>query len=591
MSNRLVGYLQKRVVLTQQRLLQSGCPTFTTAFILADLLAEKPSVRRFSEFSGDLSGRYLGALSLWPDAGSEAELKKLARTMIKQQRPDGRFGDPDLDFSGPEVNKTHMPLLWGNGRLLVGLMEYYSRFQDAAVLQAAARLGDFLIRVSEFCQNEETAEALKSLGAYGFICFTQCNEGLVLLGEATGEQRYLETAQKIAGWVLPRGKQHSHGYLTTLRGIMHLHRVTGDAKLLKSVEKQFADLVESKDYLVTGGVPEYFGWKEQPLNSDASVAAHSTEESRDEGCSEADFLRLCLQLWQATGKVSYLEKAEHCLLNHLLFNQYSNGDFGHRALTWDGFKSYMNPGRAWWCCTMHGLRAFTDVQEAAVTTADHECRVNLLLDCDHADPETGLKVKFRNRYDRATRRHLVVATITQAPTAPVKIALRQPSWAETEAVTVNGRKATSTVEGGYCSVKRLWKKGDTLELRQSHLFRFVSEDNRPVALKTLQTASAPAPVALFHGPWLLAIHDGEDPLFFSEPSEGNTVVPPVSTDELEHAWGQSGAAAVDGHLRLSYVHQGFPGAQNISLRPLGHQAGSDQKSVKIFLQLASSKKS
>ena len=41
----------------------------------------------------------------------------------------------------------HMALLWGNGRLLVGLMQYHAVTHDAEVLRAARRLADFLVAI------------------------------------------------------------------------------------------------------------------------------------------------------------------------------------------------------------------------------------------------------------------------------------------------------------------------------------------------------------------------------------------------------------------------------------------------------------
>lgn len=81
---------------------------------------------------------------------------------------------------------------------------------------------------------------------------------------------------------------------------------------------------------------------------------------RDEGCSTADFLRLCLGLYRATGATKYLLTAENTLYNSLYFNQYFTGDFGHHNLhnRGSGPSTIM---AAWWCCNMHGLRALQEV--------------------------------------------------------------------------------------------------------------------------------------------------------------------------------------------------------------------------------------
>src|SRR5260370_33141274 len=78
---------------------------------------------------------------------------------------------------------------------------------------------------------------------------------------------------------------------------------------------------------------------------------------RDEGCSYADWLRLSLDLWRATGDAKYLEQAERTLFNEFRLNQFASGDFGHHTLSAGGIAPPF--ARAWWCCKLHSLRALS----------------------------------------------------------------------------------------------------------------------------------------------------------------------------------------------------------------------------------------
>ena len=111
-----------------------------------------------------------------------------------------------------------------------------------------------------------------------------------------------------------------------------LYKSTGDPAILALAEKLYGELVSSADFLIYGGVLEYFGMK----------------YDRDEGCSQADFLRLSLQLWQATGNLDYLERAERCMLNIFYAGQFETGDFGHRRFDETGYIPALGAGRAWW---------------------------------------------------------------------------------------------------------------------------------------------------------------------------------------------------------------------------------------------------
>src|ERR1700677_2781273 len=55
------GDLRARYELTLRRTLSGDSPFYSEEFLLADVRAEP--VRRFTEYSGDTSGRYIGALA------------------------------------------------------------------------------------------------------------------------------------------------------------------------------------------------------------------------------------------------------------------------------------------------------------------------------------------------------------------------------------------------------------------------------------------------------------------------------------------------------------------------------------------------
>jgi hypothetical protein len=298
------GELARRMELTARRFREGKTPAFTPEFVLADV-ALSPA-RRFNEYSGDLSGRYIEAVALRPVSASSG-LETLVSKLLSYQREDGRFGEAGLVFKADSIGPNHMALLWGNGRLLIGLLTYYRVRRRPEVLKAAKRLGDFLLQIQGEAARPEVRQRLEGQGASGFICFTQLIEGLVMLKNATGDQRYLDRAGEIIPLLQPRGIQHAHGYLATLRGILDLANATRKPEYLASVEKKYADLLGSSDYTVFGSVLEYFGWGD-PGSTDAGrkqIVAASGGDPRDEGCGHADFLRLSLGLWRTTGKAVF----------------------------------------------------------------------------------------------------------------------------------------------------------------------------------------------------------------------------------------------------------------------------------------------
>jgi hypothetical protein len=556
-TTRAAGELARRVALTARRLTSEGTPAYTEDFILADVTLDRR--RRFWNYSGDLSGRYVEALAVLPPAGrASSELRPLVAKLLAEQRPDGRFGRADLAFTPAETGNEHMALLWGNGRLLVGLMAHWEATRDAATLAAARRLAAFLLGVREASMAPEVIARLEGQGASGFICFTQLAEGLALLTRATGDASYAEAARAIVPLLQPRGVQHSHGYLSTLRGAVLLHEVAGHADMLALAERLYTELVRSTDYTVDGGVLEYFGWGD-PTKADSLAAARaaSGQFPRNEGCGLADFVRLSLQLHRATGRAEYLERAERCLVNGFAHNQYANGDFGSRVFFDRGIQPTPSVNRSWWCCTIHGHRAFRDVLDHAVVEKDGAVVVQLFEDVDFVGTRAAVSV----------RRTPFAATIEVTRPFEGALAVRVPSWAEAPSLSGAGR--TGRRDGDVLRLEGRFAAGERFEARLPPRLRLVNPGGEGVPLASL--GPAPVHASLYCGPWLLVADEQIDPMFFGEPWPGNVVSLPRDLAPRDDA----------GRLRLeaTYEHDGFRGTLGLRLRPMGEGPADEQRTI------------
>jgi DUF1680 family protein len=563
-GTRPAGDLARRVDLTARRLTETGVPAYTEDLVLADVSLDQR--RRFWNFSGDLSGRWIEALAALPRAGhSPADLAPLVAKLLSHQRPDGRFGRTDLAFTAPETGTEHMALLWGNGRLLVGLTAFWEATRDAAALAASRRLAAFLLAVREATKAPEVMARVEGQGAFGFICFTQLAEGLAMLTRATGDPSYAAAAREIVPLLPPRGVQHSHGYLTTLRGALRLHEVAGFPDMLALAERLYGELVRSTDYTVDGGVLEYFGWGDPTsAGSLAAAKAASGVFPRNEGCGLADFVRLSLHLHRLTGRVDYLDRAERCLVNGFAHNQFASGDFGSRVFFDEGVQPSPSVDRAWWCCTMHGYRAFRDVIDDAVVEKDGRVAVQLFADVDFRGTKAALRV----------RRTPLGLTCQFTRAYEGVLAVREPSWADVPSLSRNGRAPATKREGGFLNVEGRFVAGERIEARLAPRLRLLTPKGEQIALAALGSDTVRA--ALYCGPWLVVADEQIDPAFFGEPWPGNVVALP---EDL--------APRLDpgGRLRLpvTYEHEGFPGSLAIELRPMGETPADEQKTIAFWL--------
>ncbi len=561
---RPAGDLARRIDLTARRLTQTGVPAYTEELVLADVTLD--TGRRFWNFSGDLSGRWVEALTALPPADrSPADLAPVVARLLAQQRPDGRFGRADLAFTAAETGNEHMALLWGNGRLLVGLMAYCQATRDAAVLAAARRLAGFLLTVREAAKAPEVMARVEGQGAFGFICFTQLAEGLAMLAQATSDGSYATAAREIIPLLPPRGVQHSHGYLSTLRGAALLHEAVGDPTALALTERLYGDLVQASDYTIDGGVMEYFGCGD-PANAPSLAAAKAASGAfpRNEGCGLADFVRLSLQLHHATGRVEYLERAERCLVNGFAHNQFASGDFGSRVFFERGIQPSPSVDRAWWCCTMHGYRAFRDVLDHAVVERNGTVAVQLFEDVEFRAAKAGLSL----------RRTLCGLTGRVTSAFEGVLAVREPSWAENAAFVWNGEPQAVRREGGFLRLEGRFAAGDRVDVHLAPRLRLLTAKGEEIPLSGL--GSEPVQAALYCGPWLVVADEQIDPVFFGEPWPGNVVTLPRDL---------APRAAAGRHLRLavSYEHDGFRGSLPTELRPMGETPADEQKTIAFWL--------
>jgi len=106
------GQLSARYELTLNRVLQGEAPAYSEEFLLADVRPEP--VRRFTKYSGDLSGRYIGALatSARTSGRSFPGLDTLVAKVIAMQKPDGYFG---AGFNYDNPTDEDLALLWAMG--------------------------------------------------------------------------------------------------------------------------------------------------------------------------------------------------------------------------------------------------------------------------------------------------------------------------------------------------------------------------------------------------------------------------------------------------------------------------------------------
>jgi len=440
-------------------------PPYSEAWLRADVSFEVNRI--FTNYSGDVSGRFLELASLTSPAGqpSPAPLLPLMKSISRFQKADGHFG-VDVDLAKPlPAGSAPIPMLWGNARLLVGLITAWQEFHDPAMLAAAKRLGDFYVAsAAQLCSPEREADYHKSGtdgGSYT-CCYFPAIEGLVLLHTVTKDQRYLQQAERMAEFFQKFDRlpiDHSHGNLCAWRGILMLYGTTGDRKYLRRAEAKWEAAMQGGYVWPLGGVGEH--WYVSFMG--------------DEGCSESDWLRFNLDLGRFTGKVRYLETVDRLLHNQYLTNQCHNGGFGMCHVDGDAAGPIGTDGMLdeWpFCCSFHGPLGLHFLKGYLAAGSEHGVVMQFPLDFTapvHADGHDWL-LKVRTKSELAKGKYTVkieLAPQGKVASAPTMLWVRIPNWASGCEVAP-GPASTAKFDfgycAGYCGIRRVFRAGETIVL-------------------------------------------------------------------------------------------------------------------------------
>lgn len=422
--------LRQRIKLVKQRC--RSYPMDSLDFIMIDLERPETLIRHAEFCTGDLTGRYLDFLSVGMhlEPSDRDRMDMLFERILKCQAPCGAFGRVYVQDLGASEHE----LKWGAAsKLFMGLLRYYMETGSGKALTAAQRNAEYFLSHLDYfkscCDKHKQDET--------FEISEWIVEPMALLYGITGDARCLEVCRMVAD-SLPStiDRCHSHGFMTTLRGLQFAALYTGDVSWNRLPEK-FRQEIAERAVWPDGNIPEVF-----PMSG------------RNEGCSIADWVMLNLYAGFITGRDEAYEKAENALYNAMALNQIVNGGFGSRELNSDkrGYAQGELSEECWWCCAHNCGLALVEFIDHAVTLRDGELRINLLVPGRHTLQHDGRTVMV----DITTRYPEKADTIVFVNGAPdgMKTRIRIPSGVKNaaireDALPAGGRRYMLSGKMGY----------------------------------------------------------------------------------------------------------------------------------------------
>lgn len=381
---------------------------------------------------------------------------------IKTQEADG--------YIGLFVPKKRMWALWDIHEMTYivnGLVADYNLFDKRSSLEAAVKLMDYIVT-----RWSAEPDGMAKTPLTVFMAVTGLEETLLMLHEATGDERYLDfcvqfrrlpewdTGIVIGRWGPIAG--HAYAYMHRCLAQLRLHQVRPDARLLRQTRNTLDFLTKRDGLLINGVCSQHECWHD---SQDGTSGLGET-------CSTAYLIRVLDELIRMEKESLYGDLMERSIYNGLFAAQSPDGRQMRYYVPFESPRVYFD--RDTYCCPCNYRRIVAELPAMIYYRMDRGLAVNLYAGSEaEIELEEGITVKVRQETDYPNSGE-VTLHLTPSATATFPVRLRIPRWCENATIAINGQPIESAADGGlFLPIERQWKKGDRIELKMPMPWRLV----------------------------------------------------------------------------------------------------------------------
>jgi DUF1680 family protein len=428
------------------------------------------------------------------DAELDRKMDYWIGVIAKAQAPDGYIStNIQLDPKKKRWEKVQHHALYNMGHLITAACAHKRATGKDSFLNVARKVADHL----------HTVFAPRPLELARMDFNPSQMMALVDLYRVTGERRYLELADifvTMRGSVPAtpeqgRDRRHLGGTDQTqdrvpLRketqavghavtgtylwcGAADLYMETGERALRAALERIWESAALRRTYITGGACAQSTGTSTRGDEVHEAFGADYQLPNRpayNETCANIGNAMWNWRMLQITGDAKYADVMERVLYNGALSAVSADGRnfFYANPLAWDGrpgwpTKHYTETRwfvHSCYCCPPQVARTIAGLGRWAYSTSPDAVWVHL-YGGNRLDTKL-LKLTQETDYPWDGR---VTLTIEAAPSQPVALMLRIPSWAVGATVRVNGKRTDAEPKpGAYLALKREWRAGDKVEL-------------------------------------------------------------------------------------------------------------------------------
>ncbi len=457
---------------------------------------------------GHIGGHYVTALSLmYASTGNEEVLKRLNYMLDELKRCQDKHGNGylggvpgsaaiwsevakgEIDAGSFNLNKKWVPLY--------NIHKMYAGLRDACLYAGNMQAKEMLIRFSDWMINVTTNLDDKQMQVMLQSEHGGLNEVFADVYGITGDEKYINLARRFShqAILVPLSKEvdklnnlHANTQIPKVIGFKRIAELTGDS-VYKTAAGFFWENVTQERTVAIGGnsVREHF----HPADDFSSMI---TSEQGPETCNTYNMLKLTKMLYQDQGQEKYIDYYERALYNHILSSQHPDkGGFVYFTPMRPGhYRVYSQPQTSFWCCVGSGLENHAKYGELIYAHKNNDLYVNLFIPSQLTWKEKGIVISQQTSFPDDEK---ILLKVEEAKRVKLTLNIRYPLWVAPGAlnISVNGKAVkVGSTPGSYTSIKRIWKKGDVIEVTV------------PMKTTTRQMPDGSDYVVVLHGPIVLA---------------------------------------------------------------------------------------
>ena len=433
------------------------------------------------------------------DSELDRQMDEAIAVIAKAQAPDGYISTQIQLTDKGRWTDLHHHELYNMGHLMTAACIHHRVTGKDNFLNVARKLGDYLFEAFE--------PRPKELAHFGFNPSNIM--GAVELYRTTGDRKYLRLAgifvtmrgsqpggsDQNQAKVPLRKEQEAVGHVVTATylwcGAADVYAETGEAALLEALERLWRDVTSAKMYLTGGAAALHHGesqrvrLKRWPIDSvhEAFGAPHQlpNRTAYNETCANIGNAMWNWRMLLLTGDARFADIMERVFYNSML-----------SAISLDGQRYfYTNPLRRcgpeapllsqdsvqrWpnttpdspvhcFCCPPNLARTIAQLQTYAYGVSENAAWIHLYGSSQlstHLPGGEAVNLTQTTDYPWDGR---ITIRVEKAPEQEMALRFRIPGWAESVAVTCNGKPVAGTFRPGtYGEIRRRWSSGDIVEI-------------------------------------------------------------------------------------------------------------------------------